>query len=62
MRPTLFQANRMLAVVGSMYSFAASRGLVAKGVNPAIGIEKYTEQGRERYLSSKELARPGDAI
>ncbi|QRG09283.1 integrase arm-type DNA-binding domain-containing protein [Xanthobacter dioxanivorans] len=62
MRPTRFQANRMLAVVGSMYSFAASRGFVAKGVNPSVGIEKYTEQGRERYLSSEELARLGDAI
>ncbi|WP_149578380.1 hypothetical protein [Xanthobacter oligotrophicus] len=63
MRPTLLQANRMRAVVGSMDSFAVSRGLVAKGVNPAVGIEKYTEQGRERYLirkSSPARATPYD--
>lgn len=55
-------ANRVLAVVGSMYSFAARRGLVPEGFNPTRGIEKYKEQGRERYLTTDELKRLGQAL
>jgi integrase len=57
-----YQANRVLAVVSSLYSFAGKRHLVPHGINPARGIEKYPEAGRERFLSSEELARLGDAI
>jgi integrase len=57
-----YQANRMLAVVGSLYSFAAKRHVVPHGGNPARGIEKYPEEGRERFLSTEELTRLGDAI
>ena len=59
---TPYQANRILGVVGSMYSFAGKRGLVPDGVNPARGIEKYAEDGRERFLSTDELVRLGAAI
>jgi integrase len=55
-------ANRVLGVVSSMYSFAAKRGLVPEGFNPARGIEKYREQGRERYLTSDELQHLGLAL
>ena len=30
--------------------------------NPAKGIERYAEHGRERYLTTAELARLGDAL
>ncbi|MGA7454751.1 MAG: Arm DNA-binding domain-containing protein, partial [Rhodoplanes sp.] len=40
---TPFHANRMLAVVGSMYAFGARIGLVPEGVNPARKIIKYPE-------------------
>jgi integrase len=59
---TPYQANRTVAVIGSMYSFANKRGLVPEGSNPARGIEKYAEDGRERFLSTKELERLGAAI
>src|SRR6516225_3186036 len=59
---TPYQANRIAAVVGSMYSFAVKRGLVPDGLNPARGIEKYPENGRERFLSTDELVRLGAAI
>lgn len=59
---TPFQANRMLAVVGSMYAFAAKHGLVPEGCNPARGIEKYAEASRERLLSADDLVRLGEAI
>ena len=57
-----YQANRMLAVVSSLYSFAGKRHFVPQGTNPARGIEKYRENGRERFLSAEELGRLGEAI
>ena len=61
-RTTPFQANRMLAVVGSMFSFGARVGLVREGHNPAKGVDRYDEEGRERYLSADELERLGSAV
>jgi integrase len=59
---TPFQANRMLAVVGSMYAFGARIGVVPEGVNPARKIIKYPEHRRERFLTTQELERLGSAI
>jgi integrase len=59
---TPFQANRMLAVVGSMYGFAGGAGIVPEGTNPARGIEKFKESCRERFLTGAELERLGSAI
>lgn len=59
---TPFQANRMLAVVGSMYAFAGHAGFVSEGTNPARGIDKFKEDRRERFLTSEELERLGGAI
>jgi integrase len=57
-----FQANRVLAVVGSMYGFAGRAGVVPEGTNPARGIDKFKESRRERFLTSEELERLGSAI
>jgi len=54
---TPFQANRVLATIGSMYGFAARAGIVPEGTNPARGIEKFTESHRERFLTGEELER-----
>jgi integrase len=62
MKQRPYQANRMLAVVGSLYAFAGKRKLVPAGFNPARGIDKYPEKGRERFLTGDELGRLGDAI
>jgi integrase len=62
LRGSPYQANRMLAVVASMYGFAAKRGIVAKGVNPAAGVERFRESSRERYLGAEELKRLGEAL
>jgi integrase len=59
---TPFQANRVLAVVGSMYAFAGRTGFVPEGTNPAKGIDKFKESRRERFLTSEELERLGIAI
>jgi integrase len=62
MRKRPYQANRMLEVIGSLYSFAGKRKILPLGFNPARGIEQYPEKGRERFLTADELARLGDAI
>src|SRR6476646_8847213 len=59
---TPFQANRMLAVVGSMYALTVRAGVVPEGTNQARGIEKFKENCRERYLTAVELERLGSAI
>jgi integrase len=59
---TPFQANRVLAVIGSMYAFAVRSGIVAEGTNPARRIEKFKETRRERFLTGEELERLGRAI
>jgi integrase len=59
---TPFQANRMLAVVGSMYAFAGRAGIVPEGTHPARGIDKFKESRRERFLTGEELERLGSAI
>ena len=59
---TPFQANRVLAVVGSMYAFAGRAGIVPEGTNPARGIVKFQESHRERFLTGMELERLGSAI
>ena len=62
LRVTPFQANRMLAIVGSMYAFAARIGAVPEGTNPARKIDKFAEHRRERFLTAAELERLGAAI
>ncbi len=59
---TPFQANRVLAVVGSMYAFAGRAGILPEGTNPARGIEKFKEAHRERFLTGAELERLGAAL
>ena len=55
-------ANRVVECVGSVYRYAATCGLVDRGFNPAAHIEAFREQRRERFLSTEELARLGEAI
>ncbi len=55
-------ANRIVALLSSLFSWAADRGRVPKDLNPARGITRYREQGREKFLSGEELARLGDAL
>jgi integrase len=62
LRDTPFQANRVLAVLSSMYAFAGRAGAVPEGTNPARGIAKFKESRRERFLTGKELERLGTAI
>lgn len=55
-------ANRVLVTLSGVYSFGGRHGLTPEGFNPARGIEKFSEQQRERYLSDEELARLGATL
>jgi integrase len=55
-------ANRALAVVASMYTFAARAGIIPEGVNPARRIDKFAEKSHERFLTGEELEQLGTAI
>jgi integrase len=57
-----YAANRAIAVWSKAFAWAASTGLIPEGQNPVKGIKKYREQGRERFLTSEELARLGDTL
>ena len=57
-----YQANRLLRVLSSLFTFAGKTHAVPVGFNPCRGIEYFPEEGRERYLTSQELARIGEAI
>ena len=62
LRSTPVLANRTLAALGSLYSWASNRGLIAEGLNPTQRMQKYPERRRERYLSPQEMRRLGDAL
>jgi integrase len=57
-----FAANRCLALISSIWNWAARREEVAFVNNPAKGIERNPERGRERYLTGEELGRLGDTL
>ena len=55
-------ANRCLALVSSIWNWAARRDEVPFGENPARGVERNPEKSRERYLSGEELMRLGETL
>ncbi len=54
--------NRAAAVWSKAFAWGAIRGLIPEGHNPTKGLQKYREQGRERFLTTEELARLGSAL
>jgi integrase len=55
-------ANRVLAVLSGLFTFAAKHGFAPEGFNPAKAIDKFREEGRERFLTSDELQRLGAVL
>lgn len=62
MKETPYQANRLIATVASMYSYGDKHGLTPENFNPAKRIDRFGEKRRERFLSSEELGRLGQAL
>jgi integrase len=61
-RGTPTEANRALACLSTMFTFAERWGLRPDGSNPCRHVEKYPQRRRERFLSPTELARLGGAL
>jgi hypothetical protein len=56
-------ANRVLALLHAAIEYGRSEGLVPDDLgNPAKGVERFREVGRERYLSAEELRRLGATL
>ncbi len=55
-------ANRAVALVSAIWNWPSKRDLVALGENPARAITRYPESAKERFLSSDEFRRLGDAL
>lgn len=56
------RANYALTILVAMFSFAVRRKIIGQHDHPALGITKYAENKRDRYLSLDELKRFGDAL
>lgn len=61
-KDTPVSANRAIVALSGVFTFASKNELIPEGFNPARGTEKFPEEGRERYLTPKELGRLGTAI
>ena len=55
-------ANRLRAIISSMYSWAMTSKIVPKIENPAADVVGYREKKRERFLSTEEIGRLAAAI
>lgn len=55
-------ANRTLAVLSAMFSWAGKHGMVPSGHNPVKQIERFSENRKERFLSMAELSSLGAAL
>jgi integrase len=62
MSGTPYLANRVVAMLGGFFSFAAQEEAREAHDNPAHGIEFYPERARERFLSAAEFRRLGEAL
>ncbi|MET3646134.1 tyrosine-type recombinase/integrase [Phyllobacterium ifriqiyense] len=63
LRETPIIANRSLALIAGIYSWAEKAEIIAEGTrNPATKIEKFKETAKDRFLSVDELRRLGEAI
>ncbi|WP_426050373.1 tyrosine-type recombinase/integrase [Brevundimonas sp. SL161] len=56
-------ANRIVALLHAAFAYASKHDLIPEDHrNPAHGVDRFTETGRERFLSSEEIGRLGDSM
>jgi integrase len=57
-----YQANRVLSLCRTLFTWAQTWGFRPPYTNPAALLKRYPERKRERYLRPEELARLGQAL
>lgn len=57
MKDTPYQANRCVAVLSKIFSFAEQHDVTSGRLNPCRHVEAYKEKRRTRYLDETELKR-----
>ena len=62
MADTPSAANRCIALVDSIWNWAVRRGEISNAPSPTGDLELYPETGRDRYLTTDELRRLGQAL
>jgi integrase len=55
-------ANRSISVLRLLFNWAARSKDVPPGHNPARDVKRFQERAKERYLTTEELARLGEAL
>jgi integrase len=59
---TPYLANRVLAMLGSFFSFASKEGIRARHDRPTEGVEFFKESPRDMFLSPDQFRRLGAAL
>jgi len=57
-----FAANRTLALLSAFFTFAAAEGLAFENGNPTRFVDRFPEEGRERFLTPNEFKALGAAL
>jgi integrase len=55
-------ANRVVKALSGVFGYGSKRGKTPAGLNPTKGIELFSEEGHERYLTTDEMQRLGAAL
>jgi len=62
LKSTPRNANHCLSVISKLMNWAHQSGLRSNATNPVLGIKRYKENKRERYLSLEEFKALGDLL
>ena len=62
MADTKAMANKALSLLSKAFNLAEVWGWRPEGTNPCRHIQRFKEEGRERYLSEAELGRLGEVL
>ncbi len=62
MRKTPYRANRVMAMLSKFFNWCEQHGYRAEYSNPVRHVQKYKEHARQRYLSTEEQKRLGEAL
>jgi integrase len=58
-----YVANRTLALISHLFTWAEQEGLVPEGhPNPARGVQRFREKARDRWLNAREVRALAEAI